>query len=497
MRRKITPWIILLLAGALVAGGVVLARQNSSVRDWIGTALATVGLAEAQAGELVVSGFIRADEAIVSAELGGRVVAIHAGEGDPVQAGEIVVELDASALQAQIDQARADLNLAKAQLAQVKAGVRPEKVAVAEAQLAQARVAEEAAAVALADAQAVRDHPQDVELALEASRSQLGVLDSQQQQAEAIAASADLASEFAAAAVKELESFQPFDEWVYVGTYPLSELPPEFPVPPIDDGEYLWNNYKFIVHNEIVEVYAFVHVSVPVDMLNEAREQQVSTAYQAWEAWAGVAQAEAAYQGVESYLAELESQLANPLTLQARLNAAAGQVETARALVQMAQAQVDGLKQGATPEQIAAVEAQVGVAAAALKALEVQASRSTLASPLSGLVLSRNVHVGEVALPGAALLSVADLEHLTLTVYVPENELGRLSLGQEIPVTVDAYPGRTFHGTITHVATEAEFTPKNVQTRDERINMVFAVKIRLPNNDYALKPGMPASALLP
>jgi multidrug resistance efflux pump len=498
MKRPILILILLVLVCALVAGGLGLARPDSPARAWVAGALAEVGLAKKDpSGPLVVSGFIRADEAIISAELGGRVLAVHAGEGDPVEAGALVVELDDSLLQAQIDQARADLVLAEAQLAQVKAGIRPEKVAVAEAQLAQAQVAEEAANVALADAQAMRDNPQDLELALVAAQSQLGVLGSQQQQAQALAASADAANQFATAAVNEIESFEPIDEWVYVATYQQSELPPEFPPLPISDGEQRWNDYKFVVRNGTVDVYYHVRVSAPVDLLLQARQEQANTTYQAWQAWTGVAQVEAAYEGVESYLSEIQSQLANPLTLEARLNAASGQVQTAGALVEVAQAQVDGLKEGATPQQIAAVEAQVRVARAAVEALEVQASRFTLTSPLSGLVLSRNVHVGEVALPGATLLSVADLSELTLTVYVPENELGRVQLGQDIPITVDAYPGRIFHGTITYIATEAEFTPKNVQTRDERINMVFAVKIHLPNDDHALKPGMPASAVLP
>ena len=497
MRKKTTLLILLLVVCGLVVGGIALLRQDAPLRSWVDAALAEIGLAKESPGGLVVSGFLRADEAIVSAELGGRVLAIHAGEGDPVQAGALIVELDNSLLQAQIDQSRADLSLAEAQLAQVKAGVRPEKVAVAEAQLAQARVAEEAANVVLADAQALRDHPQDLELALVAARSQLGVLDSQEQQAQALANSADAARQFAAAAVNELETFEPIDEWVNVGTYSVSDLPPEFPPPSISDGQYRWNGFKFVVKNGIVEVYARVHIAAPADLLLEARQEQANTTYQAWQAWTGVAQAQAAYQGIESYLSDIEGQLANPLTLQARLNAAAGQVQTTAATVEVAQAQVEGLKQGATPQQIAAVEAQLGVARAALEALEVQATRFALTSPLSGLVLSRNVHVGEVALPGAPLLAVADLKQLTLTVYVPENELGRVQLGQEIAVTVDAYPGRTFHGTITYIATGAEFTPKNVQTRDERTNMVFAVKIHLPNDDHALKPGMPANAVLP
>jgi multidrug resistance efflux pump len=195
-------------------------------------------------------------------------------------------------------------------------------------------------------------------------------------------------------------------------------------------------------------------------------------------------------------LAELTEQEANPLTLQANANTAESQVQIAGAAVAIAQAQVDGLKMGATPEQIAAAEAQVEIAQAALEALRVQLARFTLQAPISGLVLERPVHVGEVAAPGMSLMTLADLNNLTLTLYMPESELGKIGIGQAVSVTVDAYPGRTFTGTIAYIASEAEFTPKNVQTREERVNLVFAVRVRLPNLDHALKPGMPADAIV-
>jgi multidrug resistance efflux pump len=208
-------------------------------------------------------------------------------------------------------------------------------------------------------------------------------------------------------------------------------------------------------------------------------------------------QAEAALSGAEDYVKELSRQMANPVNAQAQANAAESQYRIASAAVQLAQAHVDGLKMGATPEQIAAVEAQVGIAQAALDSLQVQSDKFTLLAPISGLVMERPVHVGEVALPGYPLMTLADLDNVTLTIFVPEDQLGRVQLGQAVSVTVDAYPGRTFMGEVSHIASEAEFTPKNVQTREERVNMVFAVKVKLPNTDHALKPGMPADAVLP
>ena len=89
---------------------------------------------------------------------------------------------------------------------------------------------------------------------------------------------------------------------------------------------------------------------------------------------------------------------------------------------------------------------------------------------------------------------MADLDTVTLTVYVPEDQLGLVKIGQEVRVMVDSYPERTFHGEVVYIAAKAEFTPKNVQTKEERVTTVFAVDVKIPNPDHALKPGMPADA---
>jgi HlyD family secretion protein len=99
-------------------------------------------------------------------------------------------------------------------------------------------------------------------------------------------------------------------------------------------------------------------------------------------------------------------------------------------------------------------------------------------------------------MPSVTLLTLADLTKVTLTVYVPEPDIDTVSNGQKVTVFVDTFPDRPFSGYITYVSDEAEFTPKNIQTKEERVNMVFAVKIGLENEDQRLKPGMPADAIL-
>ncbi|MBN1135402.1 MAG: efflux RND transporter periplasmic adaptor subunit [Anaerolineae bacterium] len=499
-------WIVAIAALSLVGGaaaGVWWIKANrpqtwAIILSEAKNLAARLGLAtQTKPGELIASGFIEADKASVATELGGRIVAIHAGEGDNVSKGQVVVELDSAILKAQIEQAQADVAVTEAVLAQVKASVRPETLDYAQALVEQAKAGEEAGRVAWEDAKAVRDNPQQLDLSIAAAQAQLGVLSYQGLQAQAMANSAQAGQDLADMAVQVLEDFEPYDQWVLIGTFTLEDLPVDIPLPPgMEDGEYQWKRYKLVVHGGAAELWYLAPIRLPGNALPDAYYEQAAATYQSWLAWTELARAQAGQQGAASYLAALSAQRANPLTLQAQADNAESQYRIASTAVVVAQAQVDGMKMGATPQQIAAAEAQVAMARAALEALKVQLTKLTLKAPLTGLVLERPVHVGEIALPGAPLLTVANLDNLTLTLYVPESELGKIRLGEIVSVTVDAYPGRLFTGTITTIAGEAEFTPKNVQTREERVSMVFAVKVRLTNRDHALKPGMPADAVI-
>ena len=108
----------------------------------------------------------------------------------------------------------------------------------------------------------------------------------------------------------------------------------------------------------------------------------------------------------------------------------------------------------------------------------------------------RQVEPGELVGPGTALFSLIDLGRTYVKAYVPENAIGRLSLGSEVAVTCDSFPGRTFSGTIGLISDEAEFAPKNIQTKEERLKLVYMIKSDLPNADGALKPGMPVDVRL-
>jgi multidrug resistance efflux pump len=127
--------------------------------------------------------------------------------------------------------------------------------------------------------------------------------------------------------------------------------------------------------------------------------------------------------------------------------------------------------------------------------LERERARQTLHAPFDGWVVRTVFEPKEVVAAGMPVVVVSDWRKLTLKVYLPEDQFGRVSLGQTARVTVDAYPGETFTGQVSFVSSEAEFTPRTVQTQEDRVKSVYAIKLRVPNNDLRLKPGMFADAV--
>ena len=184
-----------------------------------------------------------------------------------------------------------------------------------------------------------------------------------------------------------------------------------------------------------------------------------------------------------------------PLGFIAQANGAEGQYLVAEAGVAVAQAQLDDLLDGPTPEEIAVAEVAARQAEAQANVLRAQMDRSTLTSPIDGVVLNQALRAGELAAPAAPILTLADLSEVTLEVYVPENRVGHVTLGQPVQVTVDSFPGTVFEGQVSGIGSEPEFTPRNIATAEERLNTFYAVEIQLANPDGLLKPGMPADAV--
>lgn len=171
------------------------------------------------------------------------------------------------------------------------------------------------------------------------------------------------------------------------------------------------------------------------------------------------------------------------------------QIDQARAALAQAKAQYDLVKAGPRVEDIDQAKARVAQAAAALRYAETQLSYATVVSPLTGVVLSKNIEPGEYVAPGTPVVTVGDLVNVWLRAYIEEPDLDKVKYGpRTATVTIDS--GKTFTGRVSFIADEAEFTPKNVQTQKERVKLVYRIKIDIVNTNLDLKPGMPADAVI-
>lgn len=180
---------------------------------------------------------------------------------------------------------------------------------------------------------------------------------------------------------------------------------------------------------------------------------------------------------------------------QAQVDAAQSQLDQARANYEAAKAQLKLLQAGATSNAIKALEANLRQAEAARDLAQLQVDRATVKAAVAGTVVSKNINSGEIVTPGTSLVTLSDLADLWVKVYIPEAKLGLIRLGDPVEIKIDTFPDRAFKGQVVWIAQEAEFTPKNVQTKEERVNIVFAVKVKVLDGVGQLKPGMPADVI--
>jgi HlyD family secretion protein len=154
------------------------------------------------------------------------------------------------------------------------------------------------------------------------------------------------------------------------------------------------------------------------------------------------------------------------------------------------------VEEGPRKESIKAAEDRVQQAKAALGVSEERLKDTVLFAPVSGVIMRKNMELGETVAPGAPVYTIGDLENPWIKVYVKEDKLGLVKLGQKAGITTDSYPGKKYEGVLTYISSEAEFTPKNVQTQEERVKLVFGIKVSAKNDNGELKPGMPADVTI-
>jgi HlyD family secretion protein len=202
-----------------------------------------------------------------------------------------------------------------------------------------------------------------------------------------------------------------------------------------------------------------------------------------------IVQAEANYKNAESDRKRMEE-------LWQTKSVTEKQLDDAQTRTVVAKQTLEKLKRGSRPEEIDLARARRDQAKALMASLQKKVEDCIVRAPMKGIVTKRFVEAGELVGSGAALIRLDDLSNMDITIYVSETELPKVVLGQKATIQVDAFPNRAFEGRVVYISQVAEFTPKNIQTKDERTKLVFGVKVKVPNTDGMLKAGVPADVTL-
>jgi HlyD family secretion protein len=439
-RRILIPAAVLVVLGLAAAGYYLLVRSPSSAD-----------------GAIRASGTVEAVEVVISPEISGKVAEVFVRQGESVAAGQELFRLDGALLDAQ----RA---LAVAGRATAQAGLDSARNALATAQiqyqqvLEGARLAEAAARTSDWGSGAPADF--GVPLWYFTKEEQIAAME-----AEVIAAEAALQT-----ALRELHQLlaDPAYAGILAAEQALAQAQAEF----LAAQDALRRAQAAGADSDLLDA-AQTQYDEAKQSLKDARQaydDQLQTG-QGAALLAARAKVRAAQERYDSALDRL-----------ARLHTGADSYA-----VQLAEAAVRQAEAAVAQAEKAAAQAQAQV-----DAIDAQIAKLTVYAPAAGTILQRNIEPGETAVAGSGALILGELERLTITVYIPEDRYGEIRLGQSVSITADSFPGRTFSGSVTRIADQAEFTPRNVQTQEGRSTTVYAVEITVENPDSDLKPGMPA-----
>lgn len=401
------------------------------------------------------TGFLEGRKVDVAPEVGGRITSVAVEEGNSIQVGQKIVTLEDDLVRSRIAIADANVAAALAQLSLLQAGARPEDIRRGQARVDQARAALAAATQALADAEGIRANPQMLVIARAQAEARAKVAAAQLLAAQNQANSADQMNKF----------------WE-------------------EQTRMLWEGFDIKFPNG-----ASFHADTPMSKQLLAQQEWNKAGNTAWQAWAGVQQAQANATTTDATLKDLSDQLANPIALDARVNQARGTVDRAAAGLKAAEAALQLLRDGATPAQLQAARAAVDQAKAARATLDQEQAHYEVKSPNGGVVNRVYYRVGETALPGAPLVQLSVGGDLTLRVFVPMTTLERIHLGDKVSVRVEGLESNQLGGNVSRINDTAEFSARQTQTDSERNAQLVAVEILLKNPDGVLKPGMPASVV--
>jgi len=210
----------------------------------------------------------------------------------------------------------------------------------------------------------------------------------------------------------------------------------------------------------------------------------------------GLNQAEANYQSAKTDFERIENLFENQSVTKKQYDDAKTRLTIAEAQLNSAKQNLKKIENLARPEELDQAMAAFNAADANVKLLQKRVNDCYVLSPINGQLVKNFVKIGETVNPQSSLVKISNLSEVEVVVYIQETDLGKVKLGQKAEVFSDSYKDKAYEGKVTYISPEAEFTPKNIQTKEERTKLVFAVKIKVPNPNYELKSGMPVDAVI-
>ncbi|HLK15072.1 MAG TPA: efflux RND transporter periplasmic adaptor subunit [Fimbriimonadaceae bacterium] len=462
-------WIILLLAAIVAGCGIAYYRSRNALPGNV----------------IVASGSIEADETVIAPKIAGRLATLKVDEGDDVRRGQLLASLDDTELRAQLAQAEAILATDQAKLDEAVKGNRREQIDEARANLAAAEStragSERTYKTALRNVRKVTDLKAQVDAAaarLDASRA--AYKQANDALALLLAGTRPDQIEQARAALEQAKIQQTQAEDHYERDSKLADAGAIPRQTAFDSGK---------ARDAAVKATAQAQSHLK-DLEAGARPEEVRQARMA------VAIAQADLSGAKTALANARDAYQDRLAAQNQYDAATVGARVSAAQVDAARAQYNLMVAGSRPEDIESARGARDQATHAVAYARELVEDAQLFSPVDAVVKTKSSLPGEALQPGTPVVTLADLDHIWIRVFVPEDQYGKLRLGESVDVSVDSFPKEIFRGHIVSISSEAEFTPKNAQTAEERVKLVFGVKIMVENPGRRLKPGMPGDATI-
>ena len=434
---------------------------------------------------LEASGVVEAIEVVVSPELGGRVAEVFKQEGDEVEVGEILFRLEGDLLGAQREQALAALEMANAQLATSKTSLEAAHAALTAAE-AGVDIANIQYELELDNARLI-EQPERIEAWKQEIPKEFSLPTWYFQKVEEISAAESEVEEAREALEVEEANFESVLEGANHADLRAAE------------ERLLKAQIAFLIAEELTD--RKIHregkeeLEDYLEIIHDNAEAELEAAQSAYEkilsdqSASDVLEARAkltvARERYDTALDQFNALLTGEHSKALRASEAV--VFQAESAVGQAHANINQAESG-----IAQGERMVDQAQAALNLIDLQIEKLKVPSAVAGIVMTRNIEPGEIIQPGMAAFTIGQLDQLTVKVYVPENLYGQISLGDQSSVSVDSFPGQVFNATVIRIADRAEYTPRNVQTQEDRQTTVFEIELSVEDPQGQLKPGMPA-----